>query len=91
VMPLPTLIFNRSYVGMAVDITEEAPRLAAPNWLPFLPASASQESLLLLPGFGVTQARPDGAAVDGAGHARPARPRARVSLGGADTGPTTRA
>jgi hypothetical protein len=91
VLPLPTLIFNRSYVGMAVDTTEEAPRLAARNWLPFLPASASQESLLLLPGFGVAQTRPNGSAADGDGRARPSRPRPGIPLGGTDIAPAPRA
>jgi len=91
VLPLPTMIFSRSYLGMAIDTTEEAPRLAARNWLPFLPASASQESLLLLPGFGVSQTRSNGAAADGTGHARPARPQPHVPRGGAETVPTPRA
>ncbi len=82
VLPLPTLIFNRSYLGMAVDTTDEAPRLAARNWLPFLPASASQESLLLLPGFGVSQAHAKGAPSAANGHGRSTRPRPRMSLGG---------
>jgi len=91
VLPLPTLIFNRSYVGMGVDTTEEGPRLATRKWLPFLPASASQESILLLPGFGVAQARPNGHTSNGERRGQPSRPRPRAPLGGAPTAPTTTA
>jgi hypothetical protein len=34
-----------------VDVTEEGPRLAAQNWLPFLPGTASQRNILPLPGY----------------------------------------
>jgi hypothetical protein len=50
-VPLPTLIVRRSYLGLIVDVTDEGPRLAAQNWLPFLPATASQKSILPLPGY----------------------------------------
>jgi len=50
-MPLPTLIVRRSYLGLMVDVTDEGPRLAAQNWLPFLPSTASQRSLIPLPGY----------------------------------------
>ncbi len=50
-MALPTLIVRRSYLGLMVDVTDEGPRLAAQNWLPFLPSTASQKSILPLPGY----------------------------------------
>lgn len=50
-VPLPTLILRRSYLGLMVDVTDESPRLAAQNWLPFLPVTASQKSILPLPGY----------------------------------------
>jgi len=50
-VPLPTVIVRRSYLGLMVDVTDEGPRLASQNWLPFLPSTASQRSLIPLPGY----------------------------------------
>jgi hypothetical protein len=50
-MRLPTLMVRRSYLGLMADVTDEGPRLAAQNWLPFLPATASQRFILPLPGY----------------------------------------
>jgi hypothetical protein len=45
--PLPTVILNRSFIALAVQVEDEETRMAAPNWLPFLPASGNERHLLL--------------------------------------------
>jgi hypothetical protein len=46
VIALPTLFVAHRFVGLQVDVTDEAARLAVRNWVPFLPATASAEGLI---------------------------------------------
>jgi hypothetical protein len=46
VIALPTLFVAHRFVGLQVDISDEAARLAVRNWVPFLPATASAEGLI---------------------------------------------
>lgn len=46
VINLPTLFIAHRFIGLQVDVTEEAARLAARNWVPFLSTTASKESLI---------------------------------------------
>jgi len=46
VINLPTLFIAHRFIGLQVDVTEEAARLAARNWIPFLSATASKGSLI---------------------------------------------
>jgi hypothetical protein len=45
--PLPTVILNRSFIALAVQVDDEETRLAAPNWLPFFAAAGTERHLLL--------------------------------------------
>jgi hypothetical protein len=42
----PTLILNRRYLVLTADTTDEATRIAAHNWAPFMAATANPESVL---------------------------------------------
>lgn len=44
---LPSVMLNREFIAMAVALTDEKTRLAAPNWTPFLPVTASKRHLLM--------------------------------------------
>jgi hypothetical protein len=66
-IPLPTLILNRSYIGLSVDITDESPRLAARTWVPFMPEASSRASLIPEPASGPSVAQ-RGNGVHAAGH-----------------------
>ena len=46
---MPTLIMNRSYIAVAVDVTDEATRMSAIQWVPFLGTTANPASVLPLP------------------------------------------
>jgi hypothetical protein len=46
VLHLPTLFMAHRFVGLQVDVSDEAARLAVRNWVPFLPGVASSESLI---------------------------------------------
>ncbi len=46
VIHLPTIFVAHRFVGLQVDVTDEAARLAARNWIPFLPATASSEAII---------------------------------------------
>ncbi len=46
VIAMPTLFVARRFVGLHVDVTDEAARLAVRNWVPFLPLTASAEGLI---------------------------------------------
>ena len=46
VIHMPTLFVAHRFIGLQVDVTEEAARLAVRNWIPFLSATASKESLI---------------------------------------------
>ncbi|MEQ1855196.1 MAG: hypothetical protein ABL963_01935 [Longimicrobiales bacterium] len=46
VIAMPTIFMAHRFVGLQVDVTDEAARLAVRNWVPFLPATASAESLI---------------------------------------------
>jgi hypothetical protein len=46
VIAMPTVFMAHRFVGLQVDVTDEAARLAVRNWVPFLPATASAESLI---------------------------------------------
>jgi hypothetical protein len=46
VIHLPTLFIAHRFIGLQVDVTQEAARLAARNWIPFLSGTASKESLI---------------------------------------------
>ncbi len=46
VVRLPTLFVAHHFIGLQVDVTEHAARLAVRNWVPFLPATASPEGLI---------------------------------------------
>jgi hypothetical protein len=46
VIRLPTLFVAHRFIGLQVDVTEDAARLAVRNWVPFLPGVASREGLI---------------------------------------------
>jgi hypothetical protein len=46
VIAMPTIFMAHRFVGLQVDVTDESARLAVRNWVPFLPATASAESLI---------------------------------------------
>jgi hypothetical protein len=46
VLALPTIFVAHRFIGLQVDVSDEAARLAVRNWVPFLPAVASSESLI---------------------------------------------
>lgn len=46
VIHMPTLFIAHRFIGLQVDVTAEAARIAARNWMPFLSATASKESLI---------------------------------------------
>ena len=46
VIRLPTLFVAHRFIGLQVDVTEEAARLAVRNWIPFLSGTASREGLI---------------------------------------------
>ena len=46
VIRLPTLFVAHRFIGLQVDVTEEASRLAVRNWVPFLSGTASREGLI---------------------------------------------
>ena len=46
VIHMPTLFISHRFIGLQVDVTQEAARLAARNWMPFLSTTASKESLI---------------------------------------------
>jgi hypothetical protein len=46
VIRMPTLIVAHRFVGLQVDVTEEAARLAVRNWVPFQSSTASREGLI---------------------------------------------
>ena len=45
--PLPAVMLRRDFVAVSVRLEDETTRLAAPNWTPFLPVTASRRHLLL--------------------------------------------
>ncbi len=46
VIALPTIFVAHKFIGLQVDVTEEAARLAVRNWIPFLSGTASREGLI---------------------------------------------
>ena len=46
VIAMPPLFIAHRFVGLQVDVTDEAARLAVRNWVPFLPGTASTEGLI---------------------------------------------
>ena len=46
VIRLPTLFVAHRFIGLQVDVTDEAARLAVRNWVPFLARTASPEGLI---------------------------------------------
>jgi len=46
VVRMPTLIVAHRFLGLQVDVTEEAARLAVRNWVPFQSGTASREGLI---------------------------------------------
>jgi hypothetical protein len=46
VLNLPTLFMAHRFIGLQVDVSDEAARLAVRNWVPFLPGVASSEGLI---------------------------------------------
>jgi len=46
VIHLPTLFIAHRFIGLQVDVTEEAARLAARSWVPFLSTTAAKESVI---------------------------------------------
>lgn len=46
IIRLPTIFVAHRFVGLQVDVTEEAARLAVRNWVPFLSGTASREGLI---------------------------------------------
>lgn len=44
---LPAVMLNRDFIAVAVSLADEKTRLAAPNWTPFLPVTASKRHLLV--------------------------------------------
>ena len=55
---LPNVMLNASWVATWTDVTEEATRLAAAHWIPFLAAEASADIVLGLPPGERTRAAP---------------------------------
>jgi hypothetical protein len=45
-VPLPTLFIAHRFIGLHVDVTDEAARLAVRNWIPFASAAASKQGLI---------------------------------------------
>ena len=43
---MPTLIVADRFIGLQVAVTDEAAREAVRNWVPFVSATASAESLI---------------------------------------------
>lgn len=43
---MPTLFIAHRFIGLQVDVTDEAARLSVRNWMPFLSATASKQSLI---------------------------------------------
>jgi len=48
VIKLPTLFIAHQFIGLQADVTEEAARLAARTWIPFLPATAARQAVIPL-------------------------------------------
>ena len=46
IIQLPTLFVSHGFIGLQVDVTDDAARLAARNWVPFLSGTASKQSLI---------------------------------------------
>lgn len=46
IIHLPTLFVAHRFVALQVDVTDEAARMAARNWVPFLPTTASHDGLI---------------------------------------------
>ena len=46
VIHMPTLFIAHRFIGLQVDVTEEAARLAVRNWVPFLSVTGSKQSLV---------------------------------------------
>ncbi|MCH7991773.1 MAG: hypothetical protein IIC35_05100 [Gemmatimonadetes bacterium] len=46
VIRLPTLFIAHRFIGLQVDVTDEAARLSVRNWIPFLSSTASREGLI---------------------------------------------
>lgn len=46
VIHLPTLFVAHRFIGLQVDVTDEAARLAVRNWIPFQSGTASREGLI---------------------------------------------
>ena len=46
VIRLPTVFVANRFIGLKVDVTEEAARMAVRNWVPFLAGTASREGLI---------------------------------------------
>jgi len=46
VIKTPTLFVAHRFIGLQVDVTDEAARLAVRNWIPFLSGTASREGLI---------------------------------------------
>ncbi len=46
VIRLPTVFVAHKFIGLQVDVTDEAARLAVRNWVPFLSGTASREGLI---------------------------------------------
>ncbi|MGD2067813.1 MAG: hypothetical protein PVI57_03945 [Gemmatimonadota bacterium] len=44
--PVGSLMLNPEFIALSVPLNDEKTRLAAPNWMPFLPATASKRYLL---------------------------------------------
>ncbi|MBW3533914.1 MAG: hypothetical protein KY453_01640 [Gemmatimonadetes bacterium] len=72
---LPNLMLNTSWVALWMDVTEEATRLAAAHWVPFMAGDANGEIVLGLPAR--TAARAASPAARRA--ARPASGQAQVT------------
>jgi hypothetical protein len=46
VIHLPTLFVAHRFIGLQVDVSQEAARLAARSWIPFLSSTAANESVI---------------------------------------------
>jgi hypothetical protein len=46
IVRLPTVFLAHRFIGLQVDVSDEAARLAVRNWVPFLPAVAAAEGLI---------------------------------------------
>lgn len=46
VIRLPTVFVAHRFIGLQVDVTDDAARLAVRNWVPFLSGTASREGLI---------------------------------------------